>query len=321
MATPKKKVIVILGPTASGKTSLGVSLAYKYSGEIVSADSRQVYRGMDVGTGKDLHNFKFEILNLKLKKKEKIKIKHHLIDVASPKTNFNLAKYQKLANRAIADIFKRNKLPIIVGGSGLYLEAVVDNYQLSKIKPDKKLRAKLEKKNIKELFSLLKKIVPEEAKKLNESERGNKIRLIRKIEIGADSLADLTTQIKRGSNKYNFLLIGLAHSREILWERIYQRIVDRIEKENLIGEVKKLHKNGLSWKRLENFGLEYKFIALYLQKKISYEDMVEKLFIASRQFSKRQMSWFRRWEKQGAKINWVKNKSEAGKLVKNFLKK
>jgi len=311
MLKNKNKIIVVLGTTASGKTKLGVDLARKFNGEIISADSRQVYRGMDVGTGKDLDEYK--------------NIPYHLIDVVNPNTKFSLAKYQKLAFGAIDDILKRGKTPIIVGGTGLYLQAVVDNYNLSGARPDKELREKLEEKSAGELFLELKKINSKFAERLNESEKKNKRRLIRYIEIMQDKGAE-----KKGVShpigcetpkaKYDFLLLGLTWPRETLKERIYKRLMERLEKENMVGEVKELHKDGVSWKRLESFGLEYKYISLYLQGKLDYEEMVEKLNIAIRQFAKKQMTWFRRWEKQGRKINWVKDGEEAEKLVREFLK-
>jgi tRNA dimethylallyltransferase len=300
------KIIVILGPTASGKTKLGVDLARKFNGEIISADSRQVYRGMDVGTGKDL--------------KEYGDVKYHLIDIVSPNTKFSLAKYQKLAFEAINNILKRGKTPIIVGGTGLYLQAVVDNYNLNGAKPDKNLREELERKNVEELFSELEKINSKFANKLNDSEKKNKRRLIRYIEVmqnkGGEGITN-PTGFPIPKN-YDFLLLGLTHSKEVLWERIYKRLVDRLEKENMIDEVKNLHAEGVSWKRLESFGLEYKFISLYLQEKMDYEEMLEKLNIASRQFAKRQMTWFRRWEKQRKKIYWVNSEKEAEKLIRKF---
>jgi len=307
------KIIVVLGTTASGKTKLGVRLAYKFNGEIISADSRQVYKGMDVGTGKDLNEYKIKDKKLKIKN-----IEYHLIDVVNPNTKFSLAKYQKLAFRAMDDILKRGKTPIIAGGTGLYLQAVVDNYNLSKTKPNTKLRDKLEKRTAEELFLELKKINSKFADKLNNSDKNNKRRLIRYIEICQGGIAN-PIGFPISENRH-FLLLGLTWPREILKERIYKRLIERLEKENMVGEIKKLHKEGVSWKRLESFGLEYKYISLYLQGKLSYEEMMEKLNIAIRQFAKRQMTWFRRWEKQGKKINWIKDGKETGQLVKQFLK-
>ncbi len=308
-----KKIIVILGPTASGKTKLAVELAAKFNGEIVSADSRQVYRGMDVGTGKDLEEF--SIFNFQFSKE--IQIPYHLIDVADPKKRFDLAQYQKLAFAAIDDILKRGKTPILAGGSGLYLQAVIDNYKLSDIKSDLSLRKKLDKLDAAELFDRLEKLSPKLAAKLNFSDKNNKRRLIRYLEILGSGQ---NFKSRKGKRKYDALLIGVKYSGEILKQRIFKRLIERLKEQNMIGEVESLHKRGLAWKKLEEFGLEYKFIAGYLQHKIEYIEMVEKLNIAIYQFAKRQLTWFSRWEKQGAKIHWLKDFKKIEKLAKEFLK-
>jgi len=306
-AESKPKILVILGTTSAGKTSLGVKLANEFNGEIISADSRQVYKGMDIGTGKDLGEYK---VNGK-------KIKYHLIDVVSPKQKFDLAKYQKLANSAMADILHRGRLPIIVGGTGLYIQALVDNLKLSSAKPDLKKRALLEKFSASELFKKLTKLKPEFAARLNNSDKNNKRRLIRYIEV---INSDGFEKTGRQNSPYDFLVLGLDFSDEIIKERIIKRIKDRLDNENMVQEVSDLHKNGLTWERLESFGLEYKFISQYLQEKFEHEVMIDKLSVASYRFAKRQKTWFRRWQKQGQKINWVKDSSEAKKLISQFLK-
>ena len=324
----KNKIIVILGPTASGKTKLAVELASKFNGEIVSADSRQVYRGMDIGTGKDLKDYRLEIPNpndqlpnkfkIQNSKLKIIEIPYHLIDVANPKEQFDLAQYQKMAFAAIDDILRRGKLPILAGGSGLYLQAVVENYKLSEAKKDLALRKKLEKLSAAELFNKLKKLVPKMAVKLNQSDKNNKRRLIRYLEIVGQ---DHNFKSRAGKRKYNALIIGVNFSRDILKQRIFKRLLERLKEQNMIGEVERLHEQGLSWKRLEDFGLEYKFVSLYLEGELQYEEMVEKLNLAIYQFAKRQMTWFKRWEKQGANINWVKDNKKIEKLVKDYLEK
>ena len=297
-----KKIIVILGTTASGKTKLAVELAVRFNGEIVSADSRQVYLGMDIGTGKDLAEYT---------------VPYHLINVASPKARFDLAQYQKMAFAAIDDILKRGRLPILVGGSGLYLQAVVDNYKLSDIKSNLALRKKLEKLSTEALFNNFKKLAPKMAAKLNQSDKNNKRRLIRYLEIMEQ---DENFKSRAGRRKYQALLIGVKFGNDILKQRIFKRLLERLKEQNMIGEVENLHARGLSWKKLEEFGLEYKFIALYLEGKLQYEEMAEKLNIAIYQFAKRQLTWFKRWEKQGAKINWLRDSKKIEKLVKGFLK-
>jgi tRNA dimethylallyltransferase len=312
----KNKIIVINGTTSSGKTSLAVRLAYKYNGEIISSDSRQVYKGMDIGTGKDLAEYK-----IKDKKGKIINIPYHLIDVVSPKTDYNLGKFKKKADKVLKDIIKRGKLPIIAGGTGLWTQALVDNFNLSPIKPDPKLREKLEKLSVSKLFVKLREIDKKFADNLHESDKKNKRRLIRYIEVKSRKLKVKNQKPKIKSQKYEYLLLGLAWTKDVLEKRIYKRLIDRIEKEGMIDEVKKLHfKKGVSWKRLIGFGLEYKYISLYLQGFLQYDEMTEKLFIAIRQFAKKQRSWYRRWEKTGAKIHWLKNYKEGDKLVKDFLK-
>ncbi len=302
------KIVVILGPTASGKTALGVRLATEFNGEIISADSRQVYRGMDVGTGKDLKEY------------TAVKIPYHLIDVADPREIFDLAQYKKQAEEAVADILKRGKLPIIVGGSGLYLQALVDNYNLSTVKPDHNLRVELETKTLAELQNILEETNKTFFDKLNNSDRNNKRRLIRYVEITQQTANNKQQELNNKTElKYNTLIIGLTWPKAVLHERIERRLRERLDKEDLVEEVKGLHDTGVSWERLESFGLEYKFISQYLQEKISYEEMFDKLNTAINQFAKRQMTWFKRWEKSGKEIIWENNYDQAKKEVEEFL--
>lgn len=302
----KPKVLVILGTTSAGKTGLGVELARKLGGEIISADSRQVYRGMDIGTGKDLKDYRTGGK----------KVAYHLIDVASPKTKFDLARYQKLAKQAIKDVLSRGRLPIIVGGSGLYLQAVVDNYQLTSGKSDGRKRGAWEKLTAAKLFSLLAKKKPEFAARLNNSDKNNARRLVRYLEIVEQGGPD---EMQRGDKEYDFLILGLDRPEKILRERIHQRLLDRLEKEGLVKEVKKLYESGLSWQRLDSFGLEYRFVSRHLRGLLKYDEMLEKLETAIYRFAKRQKTWFRRWEKQGAKIGWVKDRVGAEKIIKKWL--
>jgi tRNA dimethylallyltransferase len=307
----KKKAIVIIGPTSSGKTALAVKLALEFKAEIVSADSRQVYKGMDIGTGKDLSEY-----NVKTKTGIK-KIPYHLIDVCSPKENFNLSKYLKLANKALEDISEQGNLPLIVGGTGLYVQALVDNYQISKVKENKELRLRLEGQELKSIQVLFKREYPVFYNKLNNSDKNNKRRLIRYLEI----LKDKGALNKKSSHpKFDFLVLKIEVDRKELKQRIRKRIVKRIEEEGMIEEVSRLHKEGLSWEKLENFGLEYKFISKYLQNKLTYNQMIEDLYTASSRFAKRQSAWFRRWQRQGREIYEVKDYKEAKERVNNFIK-
>ncbi|KKT08294.1 MAG: tRNA dimethylallyltransferase [Parcubacteria group bacterium GW2011_GWA1_43_21] len=243
---PKKlpKILVILGPTASGKTALSIKLAKKINGEIISADSRQVYRGMDIGTGK-------------VTKKEMVGIPHHLLDVADPKRVFSVAQYQKLANKVIADILKRDKMPIICGGTGLYIDSVIDGLILPAVPPNKKLRRDLAEKSVVELFAILKKLDPRRAKNIDSK---NPVRLIRAIEI-AKQLGTVPTLKK--SPQYDCLKIGIDPEPEILRTKIHDRLIMRL-RQGMMAEVKKLHSQGVSWQRLEDFGLEYRYLARLL---------------------------------------------------------
>lgn len=333
MIQNKAKIIVILGTTASGKTKLAVDLARQFNGEIISADSRQVYRGLDIGSGKDLAEYG-EKENSPLERgarasaragwangsnKLKIFVPYHLIDVADPKERFSVAEYQRQAFAAIEDILKRGKLPIIVGGSGQYLEAVVENYQLTEVKPDENLRNDLEDKSADELFEILQNKNKVFAEKLNNSDKNNKRRLVRYLEV-FNNVAPKYQIPNTKYTAYDFFLLGLTFPKEILAERIHKRLIDRLENENMIQEVSDLHdKIGLSWERLEEFGLEYKYISQYLQEKFDYDQMVELIDKASLQFAKKQMTWFKRWEKK-RKINWLEDRKEAEKIVEDFLK-
>lgn len=291
----KIKIIVILGPTATGKSDLAVKLARRFNGEVISADSRQVYKGMDLGSGK-------------ITKKEMNGIPHYLLDVASPKRNFNVLKYQKMAETAIVNISKREKLPILCGGTAFYLRAITDGIILPEIKPNSALRKILEKKSTLELFNQLKKIDPRRAKSI---ESKNPRRLIRAIEIVTESKSPVS--LLKKDTKFLSLKIGVNKDREILDKAIKKRIIDRL-KIGMIEEVEKLRNLGLSWKRIESFGLEYRWIARYLQKKISQEEMIDSLYRDTVKFSKKQMTWFKK-EKD---INWVKRYQEAVKLIKSF---
>jgi len=300
------KLLVIVGPTATGKTKLAVKLAQFFNGEIVSADSRQVYKGMDIGTGKDLSDFKITSSQ---------SIPYHCIDIVSPRTDFNLAKYLKHAKKAIHDISRCGKLPILVGGSGLYFQALVDGYDLSLIAPDHKLRGNLEKKSLIQLQNILNKLDP-----TIKSEIKNRRYLIRYIEMLSHSRSSLDDILKKQGNGYDCLVLGMDVSRQKIIAKIDKRLMDRILHEGMVEEVSKLHyQQKVSWHRLESFGLEYKFISQYLQKKLTEEQMIEKLSIAIHQFAKRQMSWLRRWERQGQKIHWVDNLQKAKQIIRGWI--
>jgi tRNA dimethylallyltransferase len=293
-----KKIIVILGPTASGKSDIAVNLAKKFSGEVISADSRQVYKGMNIGTGK-------------ITKKEMEGIYHYLLDVASPKTRFTVAQYRKLALKAIDAIFENGKIPILCGGTGFYIQSVIDGIVLPEVKPDWKLRKNLEKKSTAELFAILKKL---DKRRAGNIDKNNPRRLIRAIEIVLKTNKGVP-ELQANPLPYPVLLMGIKKSDKELKSAIKKRLLNRL-KEGMIKEVEKLKKNGLSWKRLEEFGLEYRYIAQYLQGKINRDEMIEKLQKEIEHYAKRQMTWFKR----DKRINWIKNRKEAEKTVKYFLK-
>ncbi|MFA6416740.1 MAG: tRNA (adenosine(37)-N6)-dimethylallyltransferase MiaA [Patescibacteria group bacterium] len=301
------KVVVILGPTGSGKTALGVKLAAALAGEIISADSRQVYRGMDIGTGKDLAEYKVG----------RQKIPYHLIDIISPNTKFNLARYQKLAVKAIAEVSRRGRLPIIIGGTGLYLQAVIDNYHLSAVKPDTKKRDAMEKRGADFLFKKIQTLKPDFAAKINNSDKNNARRLARYLEIIE---APETAESKRNASPFKFLVLGIDVDDVLMRAKIEKRLDIRLEKENMVAEVERLHQEGVSYKRLISFGLEYKFISYFLQGKISRAEMRDQLLTAIYRFAKKQKTWFRRWEKQGRQIEWLKDEKTATKKIIKFLK-
>ncbi|HOV88862.1 MAG TPA: tRNA (adenosine(37)-N6)-dimethylallyltransferase MiaA [Candidatus Paceibacterota bacterium] len=308
----KPKIVVVLGPNASGKSDLAVAIAKKFNGEIISADSRQVYKGMDIGTGK-VPNENSKIKNQKSKIKAKNYyyqgIRHHLIDVCSPKKNFTVVEYQRLAQQAIRDILKRKKLPIICGGTGFYIDAVLYDYQFPPVKPNSQLRKKLEKLSAEELFAKLQKLDSQYAEKIDPH---NKRRLIRAIEVISILKKPMPPLIK--SPRYDALKIGVYRPPQELKKRIEKRLTQRLN-EGMVEEVKKLHQQGISWKRLYNFGLEYRYISLYLQNKISYEEMVNQLKRKIWQYARRQMIWF----KKDKEIHWISSPSQALKLVRQFL--
>ncbi len=297
------KLIVILGPTSSGKSDLAVQLARRFNGEVISADSRQVYKGMDIGSGK-------------ITKKEMRGVPHYLLDVASPKKRFSVARFQKLAWKAIKRIWKQGKIPILCGGTGLYIQSIVDGLFIPEVPPDAKLRAKLEKLSAEKLFKKLKKLDPRRAKNIDCH---NRRRLIRALEIviktgkPVPGQSEVCPRTNRPRTDLGLLQIGIVQPKKKLKQLIKKRLFKRL-KHGMITEVKNLRRSGLSWKRLEEFGLEYRAIAQYLQGKISKQEMIDKIQTESEQYAKRQITWFKR----DKRIKWVRNYKEAKKSVKNF---
>ncbi len=292
----RNKIIVVLGPTASGKSDLAVQIARRFNGEIISADSRQVYKGLDIGTGK-------------ITKREMQSIPHHLLSVASPKRTFTVADYKRLGEKAIKKIIKQNKIPIICGGTGFYIDTLLYGYSLPEVPPQKELREKLDKESVVRLFSKLEKLDPDRAKTID---RFNKRRLIRALEIIISSGKPVPPLQKE--SRYDILKIGIERSKEELKSLIRKRLLKRI-KQGMVGEVRKLKKNGLNNKRLEELGLEYRYINRFLNGKISKTEMVDELEKEIFSYAKRQMTWFGR----DKKIHWIKDKNEAIKFSADFI--
>ncbi len=294
----KSKILVILGPTATGKSNLAVQLARKYRGEVISADSRQVYKGLDIGTGK-------------ITKTEMQGIHHWLLDVVSPQITFSVADFKQLAEEKIKTILKRSKLPIIVGGTGFYIQSIVDNMILPEVPSNQTLRKELETKSLDELVSLLRKL---DSNRLNTIDTKNKVRLVRAIEI-AQTLGKVP-EIQRSQTQYEFLQIGLLLSPEEIRTKIKKRLAVRV-KQGMIEEAERLYKKGLSFDRMRELGLEYRYLADLLEKRISKREFLEKLETAIFQYSKRQMTWFKR----DKRINWFnpKDTKKIQTLVSNFL--
>lgn len=308
----KKKMLVIVGPTATGKSDLAVFLAKKLGGEVVSADSRQVYKGLDIGTGKvprDPTNYKLRTKNYFYKG-----VPHHLLGVVNPKRVFSVSQYKKLGEKILQDIWQQEKLPIICGGTGFYIQALVDGIVLPEVPPNKKLRKQLEKKSATELFTILKKLDPRRAK---EIDRKNPRRLIRAIEIAKYSGKVPRLEIQPPSNT-DILEIGINMPDKILRNRIEKRLKARIKK-GMIAEAVRLNRQGLSWKRMEELGLEYRYLARYLQGKILKKEMITQLAGEIWQYAKRQRTWFKR----DKRIRWFlpTKKERIEKIVKRFLKK
>lgn len=281
----KYDIITVLGATAGGKTSLAANLASKLDGEIISADSRQVYKGMDIGTGKDLNDY---IVNGK-------KIPYNLIDIVDAGYKYNVFEYQKDFLKVYKSIKLKNKLPILCGGTGMYIDAVLKAYKLINIPFDEDLKKKLEKKSSDELIEILK-----SKKELhNRSDISNRKRLIRAVEIAL--FYQENKDIDFSYPKINSLNIQVVFDRNSRRKRITQRLKERFQN-GMVEEVKGLLEKNISSETLKYYGLEYKYITEYILGELSYDEMFRKLEIAIHQFSKRQMTWFRKMEKDGHKI-------------------
>ncbi len=293
----KQKILVIIGPTCSGKSALAVALAKKFNGEVISADSRQVYKGLDIGTGK-------------ITKWEMKGVRHHLLDVASPRKVFTAHDYAKMARAKIANISQKGKLPIVAGGTGFYIDALLGRIVLPNVPPNPRLRASLEKKTVEQLFALLKK---KDHRRAQTIEPHNKRRLIRALEIvstlGRVPYNDIVS-------RYDTLWIGLTPHMRDLERKIASRLRARMRR-GMVAEAKQLHAQGLAYKRMQQLGLEYRSLTRHLQSKITHAQMVDELSRDIRRYAKRQLTYWRR----NRSIRWydARAKNEAVKAVAKFV--
>lgn len=285
----KPKIIVIVGPTASGKTFLSIELAKRFGGEIVSADSRQVYRGLNIGTGK-------------VTREEMQGVPHHLLDVRDPKETYTVANYVRDGRSAIAGILERGKLPIVVGGTFFYIDALLGRVSSPEVPPNEALREHLETLSAGELFSLLESKDPRRAESID---RNNPRRLIRALEIA--EVLGTVPEIEE-TELYDVLTLGIDLPKDELRENIHRRLTERIHN-GMIDEVVSLEEDGLPFERLEELGIEYRHIAEYLRGKITDEEMLEQIETKSWQYAKRQMTWLKRDQT----IHWV-NPKEVGAI-------
>ena len=312
LQTDMKQMITILGPTASGKTPLAAALAYEIGGEIISADSRQVYRRMDIGTGKDLADY--TITN----NREPIKIPYHLIDICEPGTKYNLFQYQQDFFDAYNNIIGRGVTPILCGGTGLYIEAVLKGYQLSPVPQNPELRQRLEGKSLEELTQMLVELKAKNGATMhNKTDVDSCQRAIRAIEIEEYNLHTPTP--KRELPPIDSLIIGVDIDREARREKITRRLKARLE-EGMIDEVKGLMAEGIPAEDLIYYGLEYKFVTEYITGQLTYDEMFSRLEIAIHQFAKRQMTWFRGMERRGFTIHWINAQQPMEEKVAQILK-
>jgi len=321
----RRKVITVIGPTASGKTSLAIELAKKFNGELINTDSRQIYKYMDIGTAKG-NIEKYDKLKIKIPKKYQLRkpiIKElnvyklegaiiHLINILTPDQILTLAQYQKLANAVIENIIERSKTPILVGGTGLYIDAITKGYRIPRVRPDRKLREKLEKMNIKKLAKILKKSNSNVYKRLNRSDKLNKRRLIRLIEVAKAGKKILKSKERPD---LNVLYLTPKRSRDELYKRIDKRakvIVDL----GLINEVKKLINKGYNFTMPAMSAISYPIVKRYLKGEITKDELIEKFAQGDKNYARRQITWFKRYD-----VVEIENIKQAYKEVEKFIKK
>jgi len=292
-------LLVILGPTASGKTRLAAVAARRIGGEIISADSRQVYRGMNLGTGKDLSEYSTGGAT----------VPYHLIDILDPSEAFSVFDYQRRFHRCFREITARGKVPILVGGSGLYLEAAIRGYDLPEVPIDRALRDRLAGE---EMETLRRRLLARRPAVHNTTDLRDRERLIRAIEI-----AEFAPERPRDSNgpaPLSPLIVGIGCPRDVLRGRITDRLKARLAS-GMVEEVLGLHEKGVSWGRIDSFGLEYRYIGLHLRGEITREELFRTLNIRIGQYAKRQDTWFRRMERKGIRIHWIESGDADGVMA------
>ena len=288
MNRSKYDMVTILGPTASGKTEVAVNLAFKLGGEVISADSRQIYREMDLGTGKDLEEYQIEGMN----------VPYHLIDIADAGYQYNVFEFQRDFLKVYQAVKEKGSFPVMCGGSGMYLEAILKGYRLIQVPVTEERRAELQLLSLDALIDILKRY-----KSINNtSDTENKKRAIRAIEIEEFCLAHPETDLS--FPKINSLIVGVKYDRDSRRKRITARLEQRLA-DGMIDEVKKLLDKGLKPDDLTYYGLEYKYLTLFITGQLTYEEMFTGLNTAIHQFAKRQMTWFRKMERDGFEIKWL----------------
>ena len=283
--------VIVLGPTAVGKTNIGVNIAHAFNGEIISADSRQTYRKLDIGSGKDLDEYTVD----------GTPIPYHLIDIIDLPDEYTVYNYQQDLYKAFKDIQSRGKLPVVVGGTGMYIDAIVRDYQLVNLPENKELHEQLEATPLEELAARLLELQPDLHTKNDLLEKDRVIKALEIIE--AKKAGYDTTSVERP--EINPFIIGTTLPRPKVWENISIRLRERLDN-GMLEEVQSIHDSGISWERLEKLGLEYRYCSLFLQGRFkTKEQLFDELFIAIRQFAKRQETWFRMMEKKGVEIHWL----------------
>jgi tRNA dimethylallyltransferase len=299
VAPIRAPIIVIVGPTASGKTALAIDIARTVGGEVISADSRQVYRGLDIGTGK-------------VTKREMRGVPHHLLDVASPRSVYTAHRFVRDATKAIRDIHRRGKIPVVAGGTGFYIDALLGRVGIADVPRNTALRGRLSKKTVAQLFTLLQKQDPARASQMDTpSERNNKVRLIRALEIASTPRRRLgvDADVQRHSTDTRTIWIGIAPDSVTLQKKIRTRLIARLHA-GMVAEARRLHAEGLSWKRMESLGLEYRYLARLLQGKISRDEFDTQLFHEICAYAKRQETYWKR----NKEIRWLRTVNRAAVL-------